>query len=272
MNAPGRLFLSVKMALSDSAYTGTNIFGARWSIEELIGLMLRQIKERIETTTGETVDEIVIGRPVHYSADTAGDTRAVQRMQHAAELAGLRAVRFLPEPTAAAMHYVWGSAAAGNVVVFDFGGGTLDVTVMRLDRGGSYEILATDGVPVGGDLMDRRIVMGKLVQHFGAGAGSGRDGCRCRHSCWITWMAGRVLSNCMPHALSRSSTRLYRPETARNSCERCVAWCVRIMACRCMRWSKPQSAGCRRPTMSIWPWMSPRLASASRSSAGTLSG
>lgn len=170
MNAPGRLFLSVKMALSDSAYTGTNVFGARWSIEELIGLMLRQIKERIETATGETVDEIVIGRPVHYSPEAAGDARAVQRMQGAAELAGLRAVRFLPEPTAAAMHYAWGSAAAGNVVVFDFGGGTLDVTVMRLDSGGSYEILATDGVPVGGDLMDRRIVMGKLVQHFGAGA------------------------------------------------------------------------------------------------------
>lgn len=170
INAPGRLFLSVKMALPDSAYTGTMVFGARWSIEELIGLMLRQIKERIETTTGETVDEIVIGRPVHYAPDAAGDARAVQRMQNAAELAGLRAVRFLPEPTAAAMHYAWDSAAAGNVVVFDFGGGTLDVTVMRLDSGGSYEILATDGVPVGGDLMDRRIVMGKLVQHFGAGA------------------------------------------------------------------------------------------------------
>lgn len=170
MNAPGRLFLSVKMALPDSAYTGTNVFGARWSIEELIGLMLGRIKERIETTTGETVDEMVIGRPVHYSTDAAGDARAVQRMQHAAELAGLRAVRFLPEPTAAAMHYVWRSAAAGNVVVFDFGGGTLDVTVMHLEQGGSYQILSTDGVPVGGDLMDRRIVMGKLLQHFGAGA------------------------------------------------------------------------------------------------------
>jgi hypothetical chaperone protein len=68
------------------------------------------------------------------------------------------------------MHYVWRSGTAGNVVVFDFGGGTLDVTVMRLEQGGSYEVLATDGVPVGGDLMDRRIVMGKLLQHFGAGA------------------------------------------------------------------------------------------------------
>jgi hypothetical chaperone protein len=170
INAPGRLFLSVKMALPDSSYTGTNVFGARWTIEELIGLMLRRIKERIEDETGETVDEIVIGRPVHYAPEAAGDARAVKRMQDAAGLAGLRAVRFLPEPTAAAMHYVWRNAAAGNIVVFDFGGGTLDVTVMRVEQDGAYEILATDGVPVGGDLMDRRIVMGKLLQHFGAGA------------------------------------------------------------------------------------------------------
>ena len=170
INAPGRLFLSIKMALPDSAYTGTNVFGARWTIEELIALMLRRVKERIEDETGRKVDEMVIGRPVHYAPDPAGDARAVTRMQHAAELAGLRAVRFLPEPTAAAMHYAWRSTTTGTIVVFDFGGGTLDVTVMCLEQGGSYEVLATDGVPVGGDLMDRRIVMGKLLQHFGAGA------------------------------------------------------------------------------------------------------
>lgn len=170
VNAPGRLFLSLKMALPDSSYTGTNVFGARWTIEELIATMLRRIKDRIEHETGSTVDEMVIGRPVHYAGERRGDDLALGRMQAAADLAGLRAVRFLPEPTAAALHFAARSAAAAHVLVFDFGGGTLDVTVMRVSQDGGHTVLAIDGVPVGGDLLDRRIVMGKLLAHFGAGA------------------------------------------------------------------------------------------------------
>ena len=169
-NAPGRLFLSLKMALPDSSFTGTNVFGTRWTIEELIATMLGRIKARIEDELGAPVSELVIGRPVHYAEERRADDIAVARMQAAAELAGLRAVRFLPEPTAAALHYAARSETAGHVLVFDFGGGTLDVTIMRVDADGSHAVLATDGVPVGGDLLDRRIVMGKLLTHFGAGA------------------------------------------------------------------------------------------------------
>ena len=169
-NAPGRLFLSLKMALPDPSYTGTNVFGTRWTIEELIGLMLRSVKERVEEQLGEDVEEMVIGRPVRYAEKTAGDELAVRRMRAAAELAGLRAVQFLPEPTAAALHFAARSARAGQALVFDFGGGTLDVTIMRVSAAGQHEVLATGGVPVGGDLLDRRIVMGKLLRHFGAGA------------------------------------------------------------------------------------------------------
>ena len=169
-NSPGRLFLSLKMYLPDPSYTGTTVFGQRLTIEELISLMLREIKERIEAEIGEPVDEMVIGRPVHYSSEKAGDEVAVRRMQAAAAHAGLRAVRFLPEPTAAALHFASRAEKQSHVLVFDFGGGTLDVTIMRADPGGDNDVLATDGVPVGGDLLDRRIVMGKLLPHFGAGA------------------------------------------------------------------------------------------------------
>ncbi len=170
MNAPGRLFLSVKMALPDASYTTTNIFGVRWSIEELIALMLRTIKERIEQVTGDTVDEMVIGRPVHYAPDDQGNRTALKRMHEAAELAGLKSVRFLPEPVAAALDFAAQSTTSEHVLVFDFGGGTLDLTVMHTGGKDKYEVLATDGVPVGGDLLDRRIVMGKLLPHFGQGA------------------------------------------------------------------------------------------------------
>ncbi len=168
-NAPGRLFLSIKMALPDRAYTSTDVFGTRWTVEELIAAMLRGIRERIEAHLGAPITELVIGRPVHY-ADPAGDDLAIARMHAAAELAGLPSIRFMAEPTAAALEYALGVARPTNVLVFDFGGGTLDVTVMHVTPDGRREVLATDGVPVGGDLLDRRIVMGKLTPHFGAGA------------------------------------------------------------------------------------------------------
>src|SRR4029453_19649177 len=83
---------------------------------------------------------------------------------------GLPPFRFMPEPTAAVLSYASGARGEQHILVFDFGGGPLDVTVMRLDGKGGREVLATDGVPIGGDLMDRRLVMGKVLQHFGAGA------------------------------------------------------------------------------------------------------
>lgn len=169
-NAPGRLFVSIKLALADPTYSSTNVFGARWTVEELVALMLQRITQRVRDETGEDVDEIVIGRPVHYSAEPRNDQIAIERMRAAAELAGLRNVRFLAEPTAAALTYTRRQNRTQHVLVFDFGGGTLDVTITRIEPDGTRTVVATDGVPVGGDLLDQRVVMGKLHPHFGAGA------------------------------------------------------------------------------------------------------
>jgi hypothetical chaperone protein len=113
---------------------------------------------------------MVLGRPVHYSTDPKLDQLAIERMRRAGEEAGLPPFTFLPEPTAAALSYASTAHGEQHVLVFDFGGGTLDVTVMRIDERGARDVLATDGVPIGGDIMDRRIVMGKLLTHFGEGA------------------------------------------------------------------------------------------------------
>lgn len=169
-NMPGRLFVSIKLALADPSYTSTDVFGSRWTVEELVALMLRRIADRVRDETGEGVDEIVIGRPVHYAVDEPKrDALAVARMRSAADLAGLRNVHFLAEPTAASLTYR-GQGKRQHVLVFDFGGGTLDATITRIEADGSRFVLATDGVPVGGDLLDQRIAMGKLHPHFGADA------------------------------------------------------------------------------------------------------
>jgi hypothetical chaperone protein len=169
-NRPGRLFQSLKSHLRDSAFTGTDVFGVRYTLEALIAIVLRVIVRRAEQELGAEITGMVLGRPVHYSTDTRLDALAIERMSNAAKLAGLPPFTFLPEPTAAALSYAATAHGEQHVLVFDFGGGTLDVTVMRIDDHGKREVLATDGVPIGGDLLDRRVVMGKLLPHFGAGA------------------------------------------------------------------------------------------------------
>jgi hypothetical chaperone protein len=96
-------------------------------------------------------------------------------MQSACALAELPPITFLEEPMAAAFSYARSISTAQHVLVFDFGGGTLDITVLRLDGQGRRLFLATDGVPVGGDVLDRRLVMGRLLSHFGAGATLGHE-------------------------------------------------------------------------------------------------
>ena len=169
-NAPARLFLSLKTALRDLSYTSTDVFGVRWSIEEIVAAFLREVRQRCEDDLGEPVSGVTVGRPVHYTDSAEGDALVVERMRRACELAGFPEVRFLEEPVAAAYAYQKQIDAPRSVFVFDFGGGTLDTTVMLLDPQAQPEVLATGGVSIGGDLLDSRIVMGALLPYFGAGA------------------------------------------------------------------------------------------------------
>lgn len=169
-NAPGRLFQSLKMHLRDGSFTSTDVFGTRYSLEGLIAIVLKMILDRIESEIGEKPEGLLIGRPVNYADDPELNELAISRMRTAAQMAGLPRIAFMPEPTAAAFSYASSAQGEQNILVFDFGGGTLDVTIMRIDDNGTRQVLATEGVPIGGDTMDRRIVMGKILPHFGEGA------------------------------------------------------------------------------------------------------
>lgn len=175
MNSPGRLFQSLKSELREGTYVDSNVFGTRYTLESLLAVILQQIVERVEGITHDNVESLVVGRPVHYSDDTEADLMAFKRMQEACQLAGLPHVHFLEEPTAAALDYTREVPREQHVLVFDFGGGTFDVTILRADGRGHNTFLASDGVPVGGDVLDKRIVMGKLARQFGQGALMGID-------------------------------------------------------------------------------------------------
>jgi hypothetical chaperone protein len=169
-NAPARLFQSLKTALRDPSYTATDVFGTRWSIEEIVATFLREVRRRVEEYLGEPVTGVTVGRPVHYTDTPEGDALVVERMRRACELAGMPNVSFLQEPVAAAYAFQQQITQPRTTFVFDFGGGTLDTTVMMLDPQAQPAVLATGGVSIGGDLLDSRIVTGALLPYFGAEA------------------------------------------------------------------------------------------------------
>jgi hypothetical chaperone protein len=165
LDAPGRLFQSLKSFLGDPLVGRTNVFGEEQGLEELIGAILARMRERAHELTGERPRRITLGRPVRFAGE--GDEvedRAVRRLAAAAELAGFEDVRFGLEPVAAA-HAA--GVTAGDALVFDFGGGTLDLCVARHD-GGRIEVLATAGVDVAGDRFTELLIEEYVAPRLGA--------------------------------------------------------------------------------------------------------
>lgn len=167
ISQPGRFFQALKSFLADKAYGGTKVFGRHYTIEELIALFLRAMRERAEEELDQPIARATIGRPVHWAErDPEGDALALQRMESALRLAGFAEFDFVPEPIAAGLHFASTLAAPQNVIVFDFGGGTLDVTVMRVG-GGERAVLATAGTPLGGNTLDEDLMDRRLLKYFG---------------------------------------------------------------------------------------------------------
>jgi len=165
---PGRLLRSLKSALA-TAYTGTRLFDQDYTLEALIALYLRAAREQAAQLLGQPVTEVVLGRPVHFvgAENDEDDARAESRLRKAAHLAGFERVDFQFEPVAAARHYAQSIHTAQDILVYDFGGGTLDVTVMHVAPGEVPTIRAIGGLGIAGDRFDQRIVEHALTPHFG---------------------------------------------------------------------------------------------------------
>ena len=113
--------------------------------------ILRSLKQRAEAQLGGPVDGAVVTVPAYF------DDAQRQATKDAAKLAGLTVLRLLNEPTAAAIAYGLDNAAEGVYAVFDLGGGTFDISILRLTRG-VFEVLATNGdSALGGDDFDHRV-------------------------------------------------------------------------------------------------------------------
>jgi molecular chaperone HscA len=124
--------------------------GAKSPVEVSADL-LRALRERAEASLAGPVDGAVVTVPAYF------DDAQRQATKDAAQLAGLPVLRLLNEPTAAAIAYGLDNASEGVYAVYDLGGGTFDISILRLSRG-VFEVLATHGdSALGGDDFDHRV-------------------------------------------------------------------------------------------------------------------
>ncbi|HEX3721742.1 MAG TPA: Hsp70 family protein [Nitrolancea sp.] len=166
VNQPGRFFQSIKRSLADTSFRGTDIFGSFFTPEDLIAAFATEMRRRAEAALGQPVSRAMVGRPVHWSNRPGGDELALQRMETGLRQSGFRDLAFLEEPIAAGVRLAAALAEPRAVLVFDFGGGTLDVTIMRIG-GDERTVLATSGIPIGGDVLDEDIMDRRLLRYFG---------------------------------------------------------------------------------------------------------
>lgn len=176
--SPGRLFLSIKTSLRNPEYYGTAFQGNWYTASDLVAVFLMGMKMEMEKHLGRPVREVVLGRPVHFSNDPQEDQVAQSRLLDGAFKAGFEKVYLEYEPVAAALSYERSLRDREVVLVFDFGGGTLDFTVMEAGGRGERRILATGGIPIAGDVFDQRLFRRAIPKHLGEGdyfaSGDGR--------------------------------------------------------------------------------------------------
>ena len=160
---PERTVLSVKRRMGSTAKLR---LGERdYSPQEVSAFILRNLAERAKKVLGRKVERVVITVPAYFTDAQRKATR------EAGELAGLSVDRIVNEPTAASLAYDIGHKAASQILVYDLGGGTFDVSVVRTE-GGVVEVLATAGDNrLGGDDFDALIVE-RLNGHLEEESGS----------------------------------------------------------------------------------------------------
>jgi len=161
-NPEGTVYASKRKMGTDFKY---HIFGKTYTPQDIAAFILQKIKVDAESFLGEKVSKAVITVPAYFNDNQR------QATKDAGAIAGLEVVRIINEPTAAAMAYgIDKSESEQKIMVFDLGGGTLDVTVMEFGQG-VFEVKATSGdTQLGGTDMDN-VLVEYIVEEFKKSSG-----------------------------------------------------------------------------------------------------
>ena len=153
-----------KVVKEENGDARVDIKGHHYSPPEISAMVLQKLKSAAEDYLGQKVEQAVITVPAHFN-----DSQR-QATKDAGEIAGLEVMRLVNEPTAAALAYGLDKKKDEKIAVFDFGGGTFDISILEVGEG-VVEVKSTNGnTHLGGDNMDQRII-DWLIDEFSASDG-----------------------------------------------------------------------------------------------------
>lgn len=171
----GRFMRSLKRVLGTSIMNqGTLVNGRSMKFDQIIGRFIKNLKDNAESAVQDTLENVVMGRPVHFvDGETDADKRAQDELEAIAKAIGFKNIEFQFEPIAAAYAHEVNLTSEKLALIVDIGGGTSDFTVIRLsnqslmkaDRSG--DILSNSGVRIGGNDLDKALSLQSFMPELG---------------------------------------------------------------------------------------------------------
>lgn len=170
----GRFMRGIKSLLGTKAEKdGTYVYGKFYSFSNLVRKFLWHLKTDAEEILDAELEDVVVGRPVHFNDDPIEDKAAEKCLEKICYGLGFKNVSFQYEPIAAALHYEQTIQSEELTLVADLGGGTSDFSVIRLSPNGfkkedrTADILSNDSVHVAGTDLDKSTAYTVVMPHFG---------------------------------------------------------------------------------------------------------
>lgn len=158
-----RLIRSFKSLLGQEGNIKTKVGNRIITLTDVLSIYLKEIKQRSDIIVGKNIKKVVVGKPVNFVGSSKEANKiSLAKLESCLKSIGFEEIVFEYEPVAASELYK--NDSKGNIMVFDFGGGTLDVAIVDTNKN---KLLSFGGEPIGGDLIDKQIYDDNLSKYFG---------------------------------------------------------------------------------------------------------